>query len=157
MQETVSGSGISWAVCKSAPCSRQLTMPAPHQSFVYRPDALPAAQPTASKHCRHNEFIFTAATTILIISNHNSFRVLLAKNASGYLSAGDNIIIIIIIAGGTDLDDEDDHEAVHDAVCVVIGECRLQRSPVTSDTSAVFTCTGALSTPLSRTGPLANS
>ena len=31
-QETVSGSGISWAVCKSAPCSRQTTMPAPHHS-----------------------------------------------------------------------------------------------------------------------------
>jgi len=28
-QETVSGSGISWASCKSAPCSRQITMPAP--------------------------------------------------------------------------------------------------------------------------------
>jgi len=49
-QETVSGSGISWAICKSAPHSRHTTMPAPHHSVVYRPDALPAAQPTASKH-----------------------------------------------------------------------------------------------------------
>jgi len=48
--ETVSGSGISWAMCKSAPRSRQITMPAPHHSVFYRPDALPAAQPTASKH-----------------------------------------------------------------------------------------------------------
>ena len=31
-QKTVSGSGISWAICKSAPCSRQITMPAPHHS-----------------------------------------------------------------------------------------------------------------------------
>ena len=31
-QETVSGSGISWAIGKSAPCSRQITMPAPHHS-----------------------------------------------------------------------------------------------------------------------------
>ena len=52
-QETVSGSGISWAVCKSAPRSRLTTMPAPHHSGFYRPDALPAAQPTASKHWRH--------------------------------------------------------------------------------------------------------
>jgi len=51
-QETVSSSGISWAVCKSAPCSRQITVPAPHHSVFYRPDALPAAQPTASKHWR---------------------------------------------------------------------------------------------------------
>jgi len=51
-QETVSGSGISWAICKSAPCSIQITMPAPHYSVLYRPDALPPAQPTASKHWR---------------------------------------------------------------------------------------------------------
>jgi len=50
-QETVSGSGISWATCKSASRSRQITMPVPHHSSFYRPDALPAAQPTASKHC----------------------------------------------------------------------------------------------------------
>ena len=51
-QETVSGSGISWVICKSAPCSRQTTTPAPHHSVFYRQDALPAAQPTASKHWR---------------------------------------------------------------------------------------------------------
>ena len=50
-QETVSGSGISWAICKSASRSRRRTTPAPHHSVFYRPDALPAAQPTASKHC----------------------------------------------------------------------------------------------------------
>ena len=49
----MSGSEISWAICKSAPCSRQITMPAPHRSVFYRPDALHAAQPTASKHWRH--------------------------------------------------------------------------------------------------------
>ena len=49
-QETVSGSGVSWAICKSAPRSRQTTTPAPHHSVCYRPDALLAAQPTASKH-----------------------------------------------------------------------------------------------------------
>ena len=35
---------------KSLLHSRQITMPAPHRSVFYRPDALPAAQPTASKH-----------------------------------------------------------------------------------------------------------
>jgi len=50
-QETVSGSGISWAICKSAPRSRHITTPAPRLNF-YRPDALPAAQPTVSKHWR---------------------------------------------------------------------------------------------------------
>jgi len=52
-QEAVSGSGISWAICKSARRCRQITTPAPHRLVVYRPDALPAAQPTASKHWRH--------------------------------------------------------------------------------------------------------
>jgi len=51
-QETMSGSGISWAICKSAPRSRQITMPAPHHSDFYWPDALPAVQPTVSKHWR---------------------------------------------------------------------------------------------------------
>ena len=40
-------------LCKSAPHSRQITTPAAHHSVFYRPDALPAAQPTASKHWRH--------------------------------------------------------------------------------------------------------
>jgi len=46
----VSDRGISWAICKSAPRSRRITTPAPHHSLFYRPDALSAAQPTASKH-----------------------------------------------------------------------------------------------------------
>ena len=50
----MSGSGISWDICKSATCSRQITMPVPHHSVFYRPDALPATQPTASKHWRHD-------------------------------------------------------------------------------------------------------
>jgi len=52
-QETVSGTGISWAICKSASRSRQMTMLAPHHSVFYRPVALPANQPTVSKHWRH--------------------------------------------------------------------------------------------------------
>jgi len=40
--EIVSGSGISWAICESAPRPRQITMPASHR--FYSPDAFPAAQ-----------------------------------------------------------------------------------------------------------------
>jgi len=32
---TVSGSGISWAICKSAPRSKQTTTPAPHHSVFF--------------------------------------------------------------------------------------------------------------------------
>ena len=51
-QKTVSGSGISWAICKSAPLSRQIITSEPNCSVFYRPDALPATQPTMSKHWR---------------------------------------------------------------------------------------------------------
>ena len=34
-QETMSGSGISWAICKSVPRSRQITMPVPHHSVFF--------------------------------------------------------------------------------------------------------------------------
>jgi len=50
-QEIVSGSGICWAICKVC-TSSQTTTPTSHHSVFYRPDALPAAQPTASKHWR---------------------------------------------------------------------------------------------------------
>jgi len=50
-QETVGSSEISWTICKSAPCPRQIPMPAPHHS--YRPQALPTTQATVSKHWKH--------------------------------------------------------------------------------------------------------
>jgi len=44
-QETVSCSEIRWAICKSAPCSRQITTPAPHRSvFTGRMPFLPPNQ-----------------------------------------------------------------------------------------------------------------
>ena len=44
-QETVSGSGIRWVICKSAPRSRQITTPAPHYSvFTGRMPFLPPNQ-----------------------------------------------------------------------------------------------------------------
>jgi len=49
-QEIVSGSGFCWAICKSAPHPRQPRQH-PTTQFFYRPDAIPDAQPTASKHC----------------------------------------------------------------------------------------------------------
>jgi len=49
--EVLGCSGISWTICKqSATRSRQITTTTPHHSIFYRPDALPDAQPTVSKH-----------------------------------------------------------------------------------------------------------
>jgi len=55
------GSGISWAICKSAPRFRQITMPAPHHS-VFLQAGCPSCRPTNSVkalkahywHCSHN-------------------------------------------------------------------------------------------------------
>ena len=47
-QETVSGGGISWAICKSAPRSRQITMPAPHRSVFLQAGCPSCRQPTNS-------------------------------------------------------------------------------------------------------------
>ena len=44
-QETVSGNSISWAIYKSAPRSRQITMPATHRCFL---QASPSCHPTNS-------------------------------------------------------------------------------------------------------------
>jgi len=59
-QETVCGSGISWSMCKSAPRSRQITMPAPHHSFLQA--RCPSCHPTngvkalkALELLRHNK------------------------------------------------------------------------------------------------------
>ena len=46
-QETVSGSGISWAVCESAPRSRQITTSAPHHSSFLQAGCL-SCRPTNS-------------------------------------------------------------------------------------------------------------
>ena len=43
----MSGSGISWAICKSAPRSRQITTPAPHHS-VFLQTGCPSCRPTNS-------------------------------------------------------------------------------------------------------------
>ena len=46
-QETMSGSGISWAICKSAHSSRQITTPAPHHSLFLQAGC-PSCRPTNS-------------------------------------------------------------------------------------------------------------
>ena len=46
-QETVSGSGTNWAICKSAPRSRQITMPVPHHSSFLQAGC-PSCCPTNS-------------------------------------------------------------------------------------------------------------
>ena len=65
-QETVSVSGICWAICKSAPHADNHTN-IPPLSFFYRPDALPDAQPTASKHWRQRLTKYSSYINLLYI------------------------------------------------------------------------------------------
>ena len=62
-QETVSGNAISWAICKSAPCSRQTTTPAP-QPLCFLQAGCPSCRPTNS----------VKALIVLIHAALNSFR-----------------------------------------------------------------------------------
>jgi len=83
----VSGSGISWVICPSAPCPRHITTPASHHSVFYRPDALPAANQqhqstegmcdpsltcTISEH-RRDESIIKRYTDVLFTLNFTLF------------------------------------------------------------------------------------
>jgi len=54
----VSGSGISWAICKSASCPRQITMPAPHHS-VFLQAGCPFWRPTNSVKALKTTYLLT--------------------------------------------------------------------------------------------------
>ena len=87
-QEIVSGSGISWTICKSASWSRQISMQAPHRSVFYRPDALPATQPTASKHSRHTYPHIQCTHKSVTSKNVNYNRQLLSGTSVGFWFGG---------------------------------------------------------------------
>jgi len=55
-QEIVCGIGISWAVCKSAPCSREIATPTSHQPIFLQAGCPSCTQPSVSKYSRqqHN-------------------------------------------------------------------------------------------------------
>ena len=80
----MSGSGISWAICKSAPHSRQITMAAPHHLVFYRPDALLAAQPTlkAMKEIDLYTALHKIMTIIIIIAGRSTERLISQSDSS---------------------------------------------------------------------------
>ena len=65
----MSGSGISWAICKSAPCSRQTTTPAPHHSvFTSRmPFLLPNQQRQSTEGTKHWVVIAMFSTLLCLL------------------------------------------------------------------------------------------
>ena len=98
-QETVSGSGISWAICKSAPRSRQTTTPAPHHSVVTgRMPFLPPNQQcqstegTASVTYKHNKNIAINTKRVCVEPPHlgcqHNVTRRCSSGACGYRYAG---------------------------------------------------------------------
>jgi len=92
----VSGSGISWAICKSAPCFRQPTTPVHHHSVFYRPNALPATQPAASKHWR--QYSLNEIGIKLISTDRNPVKTKLVLEHFNCMSfyGGSHIITIML-------------------------------------------------------------
>ena len=75
-QETVHGSGISWAICKFAPRIRHITTPAPHHSvFTGRMPFLPpnqqcqSTESTFSNQWHVNLYAYFASSTHDVINN----------------------------------------------------------------------------------------
>ena len=66
-QETVSDSCISWAICKSAPRSRQITTPAPHHSSFL--------QSSNRVHILHTEDAPSQFKITLAINSHRNLTV----------------------------------------------------------------------------------
>ena len=81
-QETVSGSGISWTICKSAPLSRQITSPVPHHSvFTGRMPFLPPNQQRQSTEGQTGWVKAQKITSVpYISSSYTSIQLVYADN-----------------------------------------------------------------------------
>ena len=71
-QETVSGSGISWAICKSAPHSRQITTPVLHYSSFLQAGC-PSCRPTNSVKALKDRMLACVNGITLFYLPHNMF------------------------------------------------------------------------------------
>ena len=76
-QETVCGSGISCAICKSAPRSRQITTPAPHHS-VFLQAGCPSCRPTNSVKALKAQ---TSYSALDLIQFRSPFQIFFEKDS----------------------------------------------------------------------------
>ena len=99
----MSGSGISWAICKSAPCSRQITTPAPHHSFFTgRMPFLPPNQQHQStegkfffwknKHFHYYHKLVTRSRRIIYTKSYIRIRQIFS-NKSNFKIFGSNLLL----------------------------------------------------------------
>ena len=102
-QETVSGSGISWAICKSAHHSRQITMPAPHHSvFKGRMPFLPPNQQRQSTECTYAQRDWQIRNTMTLALSTGSAgaqrRLTLSTNSKHFKTTVDKLDWFIYFA-----------------------------------------------------------
>ena len=97
-QGTVSGSGINWAICKSAPRSIQITTPAHHHSVFYRPDAFlpPNQQHQSTEGLSNLSWIFFFLHLFYIISCLLALQVSIPSSAV-YVIKGTSKQILYLI------------------------------------------------------------
>jgi len=76
----VSGSGSSWAVCKSPPRSRQITMPAPHRSvfFIGRMPFLPPKQQCQSTEGKKTSINAGSTNSLTFLTTDASYSLIFA-------------------------------------------------------------------------------
>ena len=67
----MSGSGISWDICKSAPRSRQITMPEPHRS-VFLQAGCPSCRPTNS--VKALKAVTSASSALAVLNDYALYK-----------------------------------------------------------------------------------
>jgi len=76
-QDIVSGSGISWATCKSAPCPSQITTPASHHSVILQATC-PSSHPTNSVKALKAKHWTSLYSTVYTKASNNSTCLLIS-------------------------------------------------------------------------------
>ena len=79
-QETVSGSGFSWAIYKSAPCCRQITMPPDHSVFFT--DRMPFLPPNQQHQITDRNWSWKLFVRLdwIFMSKHGHYWLLFVGN-----------------------------------------------------------------------------
>ena len=85
-QETVSGNGISWAICWSALCSRETTTPAPTTLFLQA--GCPSCRPTNSVKALKAQFMIITYFKIFAVGmSVDWIECLLCAKTTGHVAA----------------------------------------------------------------------
>jgi len=94
-QEIVSGSGISWAICKSAPWPRYITTPASYHSVFLQagcPSCCPTNSIKALKRVIDGNFIFQQYAVLMLIALHSPTAMVQKTHLRLFLGNGPKMV-----------------------------------------------------------------